>query len=107
SEVRRESGARSLYAFTMPAKVFVSAPATKLSVLSSINATRGSALASVRRENSGGVVSTPFIRPVLRWVRGTATAALGTRSEPPRLTTPGDAPQERRGPDRRSRPSSV
>ena len=39
---------------------------TKLSVLSSIRATRGASFASTRRENSGGIVSTPLTRPSRR-----------------------------------------
>ena len=41
---------------------------TKLSVLSSISATRGSFFWSTRRENSGGIVSTPLMRPLRRSV---------------------------------------
>ena len=45
-----------------------SATDTKLSVLSSISATRGAFFASTRREKSGGMVSTPFTRPLRRSV---------------------------------------
>ena len=52
----------------MPLSVAASAAETKLSVLSSISATFGSARSSTRRENSGGIVSTPFTRPLRRSV---------------------------------------
>ena len=50
----------------MPPIVPASATETKLSVLSSISATRGSFFASTRREKSGGIVSTPLTRPLRR-----------------------------------------
>ena len=43
---------------------------TKLSVLSSMIATCGSFFVSTRRENSGGIVSTPLILPLRRSVDG-------------------------------------
>jgi len=47
----------------MPPSVAANALDTKLSVLSSMSATRGWLRASTRRENSGGIVSTPLTRP--------------------------------------------
>ena len=48
---------------------------TKLSVLSSIRATRGWFFCSTRRENSGGIVSTPLTRPFRRSVRASPWSA--------------------------------
>ena len=75
--------------------VAASAADTKLSVLSSMSATRGSFFASTRREKSGGIVRTPFTRPfrrsVIAWpgigvvdrvdrVRADATADASSRT---------------------------
>ncbi len=46
-----------------------SATDTNVSVLSSMSATRGWFFCSTRRENSGGIVSTPLTRPFRRSVR--------------------------------------
>jgi hypothetical protein len=48
--------------------VAVSVADTNVSVLSEISATRGSFFECTRREKSGGMVSTPFTRPLRRSV---------------------------------------
>jgi hypothetical protein len=49
-----------------PPIMLASAIATKLSVLSSMSATRGWLFASTRLEKSGGIVRTPLTRPLRR-----------------------------------------
>jgi hypothetical protein len=48
---------------------------TKVSVLSEMSATRGAFFECIRREKSGGMVSTPFTRPLRRSVSAVPASA--------------------------------